>query len=169
MTPLLFAAALAALAGVGRPSEAADVSSLKPPADARLLLRAAATGVQIYVCGAQGSGVAWTLKAPEAMLRDAGGKQIGRHFAGPSWQANDGSTVVGEVVARADAPIRDAIPWLLLRAKSHSGRGEFTKITFIQRIDTAGGIAPAAGCDDKAQGTEVRVSYSANYLFYAAK
>jgi len=151
------------------PSEAADRASLAPPTGARLLLRAAAQGVQIYTCSSQDSGLAWVLKAPEAVLHDSSGHQIGRHFAGPSWQGSDGSTVVGEVVARADAPRSDAIPWLLLRAKSHSGTGRFAAVAFIQRVETAGGLPPAAGCEAGAQGQETRVSYSAAYLFYAAR
>jgi len=164
---LLLAAGLSTLTGVE--CIAADPSAVSPPAEARLLIRAVAEGVQIYTCAAQASGAAWTLKAPEAVLRDAAGKQvIGKHFAGPSWQANDGSTVVGEVAARANAPRGDAIPWLLLRAKSHSGAGQFAEITFVQRIDTVGGQAPPGGCEPGTQGNEVRVPYSATYLFYVA-
>jgi len=166
---MTLAAGLSILTGASH-SVAGDPSALSPPAEARLLLRAAAEGVQIYTCAVQGSGAVWTLKAPEAVLRDAAGKQvIGKHFTGPSWQANDGSTVVGEVAARADAPRADAIPWLLLRTRSHSGAGQFAEIAFIQRIDTAGGLAPPGGCEPARQGSETRVPYSATYLFYAAR
>jgi hypothetical protein len=165
---LLLAAGLSILTG---PSQSiADPSSLSPPAESRLLLRAVAEGVQIYTCAVQGSAAVWTLKAPEAVLHDATGKQvIGKHFAGPSWQANDGSTVVGEVAARADAPAGDAIPWLLLRARSHSGARQFAEIDFVQRIDTVGGLAPPGGCEPGTQGNEARVPYSATYMFYAAR
>jgi hypothetical protein len=123
---LLLAAGLSTFTGASH-SGAADSSSLSPPTEARLLLRAVAEGVQIYTCVVQGSGAVWTLKAPEAVLRDAAGEQvIGKHFGGPSWQANDGNTVVGEVVARADAPSGDAIPWLLLRARSLPGSAAST-------------------------------------------
>ena len=166
---LLLAAGLSTLTSASQ-SVAADQSLLSPPAEARLLLRAVAEGVQIYTCAVQGSAAVWTLKAPEAVLRDATGMQvIGKHFAGPSWQANDGSTVVGEVAARADAPGGNAIPWLLLRAKSHSGAGQFAEIAFVQRIDTVGGLAPAGGCEASTQGKEARVPYSATYMFYAAR
>ena len=142
---------------------------LSPPSGARLLLRAAGEGVQIYTCTQNSSGLAWSLKAPEAVLRDAAGNVVGKHFAGPSWEASDGSTVVGEVVGRADAPGGEAIPWLLLRAKSHTGAGQFAEIAFIQRIDTVGGLAPATGCDAGTQGREVRVPYSAAYLFFSGR
>ena len=147
---------------------AAEPSSLSPPAKARLVLTVVAEGVQVYTCTMQESRAVWILTAPEAVLRDATNKQvIGKHFAGPSWQANDGSTVVGEVAARADAPSGDGIPWLLLRAKSHSGAGQFAEIAFVQRIDTLGGLAPPGGCGPSTQGNETRVPYSAKYRFYA--
>ena len=81
-------------------------------------------GVQIYACTAPPEGFAWRLKAPEATLTDQRGRVFGRHFAGPSWQASDGSIVVGEAVASAGGAAR-AVPWLLLRAKSHAGQGIF--------------------------------------------
>jgi hypothetical protein len=166
---LLLAAGLATITDASQ-GLAADSSSLSPPAEARLLLRTVAEGVQIYTCTAQAAAPVWTLKAPEAVLHDATGKQVvGKHFSGPTWQANDGSTVVGEVAARADAPRGDAIPWLLLRARSHSGAGLFAEIAFVQRIDTVGGLAPPGGCEPGTLGSESRVPYSATYLFYAAR
>src|SRR6185295_9090958 len=85
-----------------------------PPKGAPLLLEVDADGVQIYTCEAKDQGFAWVFKAPEANLFDKQGRQIGTHFAGPSWKLADGS-VVGEVAARADAPSSGAIPWLLLK------------------------------------------------------
>jgi hypothetical protein len=145
----------------------ADAPALAPPAGARIVLRSVAEGVQIYACEAAGNGFAWVFKAPEAALFDETGRQVGTHFAGPSWRALDGSTVSAEVMAKADAPDAGAIAWLLLRAKSHSGAGQFAEIGFIQRIDTEGGTAPAAGCDAAQQGKEARMRYSATYVFYA--
>lgn len=146
----------------------AEESALAPPATARLLLRSAADGVQIYVCQAKGDGFAWAFKAPEATLVDETGREVAKHFGGPSWQAEDGSIVVGEVAAKADAPAKADIPWLLLRAKAHSGSGRFTTVAFIQRLNTKGGAAPEGGCDAAHQNAEARVHYSATYVFYAA-
>ena len=161
-------AAAALVLSLGATEGRGEDAAVAPPAGARLLLSAGADGVQIYACEAQGEGFAWVFKAPEAALFDAQGRQIGKHFAGPSWQAPDGSAVVGEAVAKADAPQGGAVPWLLLRAKSHSGEGEFAPVAFIRRIDTKGGLAPAAGCDAAHRGAEARMRYSASYLFYAA-
>src|SRR2546426_12637571 len=86
------------------------------------------------------------------------------HYAGPTWQAIDGSKVVGTVVAKADQP--DAIPWLLLRAASNEGSGLFSEVVYIQRLYTTGGKAPEAGCDQAHDQAEVLVPYTAQYLFY---
>jgi len=94
---------------------------------------------------------------------------MAKHYAGPTWEADDGSKVIGEVVARSDSPKPDSIPWLLLRAKTTSGSGLFSGVLSIQRLDTVGGSAPAKGCLQPQSGQELRVSYTANYLFYGMK
>ena len=123
-------------------------------------------GVQIYKCAPAGAGAAWQLQAPDATLTDAAGHRVGHHFAGPSWQAEDGSLVTGEALVTSRAPRADAIPWLVLKAKSHSGEGLFSAVAFIVRSATVGGAAPDAGCDPAHEGTEARVDYSAPYTFF---
>ena len=90
-------------------------------------------------------------------------KKIGKHYAGPTWESNDGSKVVGEVKANDDGPDATAIPWLLLSAKATSGQGVFSPVKSIQRLYTSGGKAPAAGCDAAHTGQEARVAYKARY------
>jgi hypothetical protein len=138
-----------------------------PPKGAPLLLEVEADGVQIYTCEAKDQGFAWVFKAPEANLFDKQGRQIGTHFAGPTWKLADGS-VVGEVAARADAPTSGAIPWLLLKPKSHEGSGVPANAAFIRRADTKGGAAPAAGCDAAHKGEQARIRYYALYQFFGA-
>jgi hypothetical protein len=123
-------------------------------------------GVQIYACKASGGAYAWTLKAPDAILSDAKGNVIGKHFAGPSWQASDGSTVVGELLNASPAPDAGAVPWLVLRAKSHTGSGVMASVQYVVRAHTEGGAAPASGCDVGHAGAEVRVPYNALYVFF---
>jgi hypothetical protein len=162
----MVAAHAAAEAGIDAIPEA-----LRPPAGQVLALEARATGVQIYECKAakdDPSQFSWTLKAPEANLKDPSGKPVGKHYGGPTWEASDGSKVMGEMVAKSDAPVAGAIPWLLLRAKSTSGSGIFSSIASIQRLKTSGGAAPAIGCDSSQSGKESRVPYSAVYRFYKA-
>jgi hypothetical protein len=139
----------------------AQTSPTKPPA-----IEALGKGVQIYTCKVSGSAYAWTLKAPDASLYDANGNVIGKHFAGPSWQANDGSTVVGESLNASPSPNAGAIPWLVLHARSHTGDGIMANVQYIVRTRTQGGVAPASGCDARHAGAEVRVPYSAIYLFF---
>jgi len=165
MNKLIPAAALFLLAAG---TAAADPASVAPPEGTKLILSAQAEGVQVYACEAKDQGFAWVFKAPEAALFDQGGRQILHHFAGPSWKSDDGTTLVGEVVAKADAPAPDAIAWLLLKAKSHEGTGTLAKAGFIRRIDTKGGNAPTGGCDKAATGQEARMRYSATYEFYGA-
>jgi Protein of unknown function (DUF3455) len=139
---------------------------LRPPAGEQLVFTAHARGFQIYRWqnGADGKD-AWVLKAPQADLLDDNSTVIGTHFAGPSWKLNDGSMVVGRFAAKADSPDRAAIPWLLLSVTQREGNGVLSQATSIQRIHTRGGQPPWA--TGKTAGEEVKVSYSADYYFYA--
>jgi hypothetical protein len=164
----LFLAALSSTVHAQSPAPSNQIPpQLRAPEGAKLLLHAIGKGDQIYTCKKQDAGYAWTLKAPEAQLFDEKGHVIGRHFGGPSWRLSDDSQVTGKVVARADSPENDAIPWLLLTAADHSGTGLMSNVASIQRLNTRGGKAPADGCDPAHDGTESRVSYSADYYFYA--
>jgi len=142
---------------------------LRPPANERLLLQVHAKGDQVYTCKGDAGQFAWTLKAPNAQLFDKDGKLFGKHFAGPSWEATDGSRVIGKAIANVPSPDADSIAWLLVNVVGHEGSGVLSPATTIQRIDTKGGKAPASGCDASHAGQEVRVAYSADYLFYSPK
>ena len=166
----LMAAAMAATPTVGaQAGPAAIPNALAVPGGNVLLFKTFATGVQIYTCAAQpddSETFAWTFKAPEADLHNELGQIVGSHYAGPTWEGNDGSRVVGEVVARADAPEPGAIPWLLLKARTNAGRGVFSTITYIQRLETVGGVAPADGCNHSTINTTREIPYTAVYAFY---
>jgi uncharacterized protein DUF3455 len=151
--------------------------ALQASTNEQLVVQVHAKGEQIYSCKVDGvldarvlkAPDGWTLKAPEAQLFDKGGKAFGKHFAGPSWEASDGSRVVGKAAANAPSPDADSIPWLLVKVVSRSGEGVLARVSSIQRINTKGGKAPATGCDAEHAGREVRVAYSADYLFFAPK
>lgn len=148
------------------PCPARMPEALNPPADATIELAWPASGVQIYACtqAKPGDAPSWSLEGPHALLTS--GKAVAAiHFAGPSWQGIDGSQVKGARLAAADAPDASAVPWLLMSA-SASGEGTFAHTTHIQRLDTAGGKAPASGCDAAHVGAKVLVPYQANYFFY---
>jgi hypothetical protein len=142
--------------------------SIQAPAGEEVVLFAHATGSQIYTCqsGADGK-FTWTFKAPEAELHDRQDKVIGRHYAGPTWKLKDGSEVTGKRVAGVDSIDSESIPWLLLRAVSHAGKGGLTTVTTIQRVHTHGGQPSADGCDASHRDAETKSSYSADYYFYA--
>ena len=162
-------ALLAACASTGMSPMIPD--SLKAPPTQLLALETRATGVQIYECRASKDNAArfeWVFIAPEAELFDNAGVKVGKHYAGPTWEAIDGSKVVGEVKARDDGPDPNAIPWLMLTAKSTSGSGMLNKTVTIQRVATDGGKAPA-DCGKADAGKEARVPYKAIYNFYIAK
>jgi len=144
--------------------------AINAPAGEKVVFRAHASGAQIYVCGQAADGKSqWTLKAPDAELRDDQGAVIGHHGSGPSWRHNDGSEVTGKAIARSESPDASSIPWLLVTATGHAGSGVFARVTSIQRLQTQGGQPPAATtCDPARQkGKEARVPYRADYYFYA--
>ena len=129
-------------------------------------LEVSATGVQIYTCGKNDAGTpSWIFKAPEATLLDSDKKQIGKHYAGPTWEALAGGKVVGAAKASAPAPEAGSIPWLLLDIKSSEGSGVFNQAKGVLRVSTHGGVAPTQGCDEAHNGQESRVPYTATYIF----
>jgi opacity protein-like surface antigen len=156
-------------AAFASPSRAQDVPpQLQPPAGQELFLKLQGKGDQVYVCKADATPPAWTLKAPDAQLfKD--GAVFGKHYAGPSWESSDSSKVVGKAAANVPSPDANSIPWLLVNVVTHEGKGVLDRANYIQRLNTKGGKAPASGCDAAHAGQEIRVPYSADYLFYAAK
>jgi|SRR5580704_184560 hypothetical protein len=167
---LIAALAIAAVSIFPTSAGAQEVpQKLQPPANEQLIMQLHGKGDQIYTCKADGGQFGWTLKAPEAQLFDKSGKLYGKHFAGPSWEAGDGSRIVGKAAANAPSPDADSIPWLLVTVVSRSGDGAFARVTSIQRLNTKGGKAPASGCDAAHAGQEVRAAYLADYLFFAPK
>jgi hypothetical protein len=146
-------------------------ATLLPPATESLKFKVNAVGVQIYICNGKLDGTfGWTGLAPQANLFNDDGKLLGTHFIGPTWQGNDGSSVVGAKVAAATIDA-SAVPWLLLKGVSHAAEsGRFSDVTSVQRLSTVGGIAPTDTCDATHNlGTVVQVPYSAEYFFYEPK
>jgi Protein of unknown function (DUF3455) len=173
VTAFLLVLLVAACASPPPPTSMVKVpDTLKPGANESLAMIVPAKGVQIYECRArkdQVGGYEWAFVAPEADLFDARGNRTGRHYAGPHWEATDGSKILGTLKERADAPVADAIPWLLLTARSVGSEGAFSKVTSIQRVNTVGGVPPEAGCSQSAAGAQARISYTADYYFFSAR
>jgi uncharacterized protein DUF3455 len=135
----------------------------------KVFLSGHAVGVQIYRCNAAAGGFAWGLVAPRANLYDDNGKLIMTHYGGPTWEARDGSKVVGARDGQATVDAT-AIPWLRVKAVSTSagpGGDRLLKTAYIQRVATTGGLAPAAAdCNAATAGAQVEVPYTADYYFW---
>ena len=166
------------------------------PAGNVLFLVGHAIGTQNYVCVPSGAGVSFVLFTPEATLFDDEGEQIITHFFSPNpdepntnpkvvgsqmiraaWQdSRDTSTVWAKLHQPNGSVIvdQDAIAWLLLdRANTPqdgpTGGDRLSGTTFIQRLNTTGGLAPSTGCTSSADlGNQAFVPYTADYFFYRA-
>jgi Protein of unknown function (DUF3455) len=127
----------------------------------RVAFHAYALGVQIY----RWNGASWVFVAPAARLfADAEYHgEVGIHYAGPTWESNSGGKVVASRVESC-APDPTAIAWLLLQKVSSEGPGIFDRVTFIQRVNTAGGLPPSS--PGPFVGAEAEVPYTAEYYFY---
>jgi hypothetical protein len=154
------------------PAEPQVPNAVAVPAGNKLFLVGHAVGVQIHSCGATPTGYRWSFVGPRANLYGDNGQLLTTHFGGPTWQARDGSSVVGSVVDRATVDPA-AIPWLLLSAASTAAGPDGDRLagtTYIQRIATTGGLAPAAdACNEGTAGTTAEVPYTADYYFWKAR
>ncbi|HEY8040808.1 MAG TPA: DUF3455 domain-containing protein [Polyangiaceae bacterium] len=149
-----------------------DPTIAVPSDGGMVLVHSAAAGWQNYACTAAADGGAsgWTFVGPTADLSDCHGTLVAHHFATdggaafPEWQALDGTYVVGHKVA-AFTPDGGAssVPWLLLQGVGHGGTGPLGQVTYVQRVDTDGGVAPSATCD---AGATAQVPYAADYYFF---
>jgi hypothetical protein len=163
------AAALPARANAAQLAQQCPASvpaAIAAPADQRLRFVLPADGVQIYMCTANAAGAtSWTFIAPNANLFKSE-DLFGTHFIGPVWQANDGSAVKAARIAGATVDAT-AIPWLLLGSVGNVGPGKLANISSIQRLNTVGGVAPAASeCTPATLGTVAQVHYTTDYFLY---
>ena len=162
--PLMLGVASGLVAGGFASADVTVPAALSAGPDAELVLAVHAEGAQIYGCAPDRN--EWVLKGPDAKLFDEKGTQIGKHYAGPSWELDDGSLITGEAAAKDPGPDPSAVAWLLLKVKTNSGKGLLAKVSFVQRIETVGGLAPKGACK---AGDEVKAPYTATYRFLAMK
>ena len=160
-------------------------ANLEVPDGSLPYLVAHAEGTQNYVCVPTSSGHTWTFFGPQATLFDGVEQQVTTHFLSPNpaeggtpratWQHSvDTSTAWAAAIASSTDPgfvAPGAIPWLLLRVVgSQDGPGSGATLTgtkFIQRVNTAGGVAPVTGCKSaKDTGKKALVPYTTDYVFY---
>ena len=163
-------AALAVLASisVARASEDNRAPDLPSPLCDRLQVQGGRVAFHVYALGVQiyrWNGASWVFVAPAARLfADAEyHAEVGTHYAGPTWESNSGGKVVASRVESC-APDPTAIAWLLLQKVSSEGPGIFDRVTYIQRVNTAGGLPPSG--PGPFVGAEEEVPYTAEYYFY---
>jgi hypothetical protein len=146
--------------GGGADNRAPEVpTQIAVPAGNKVHFHGYGVGVQIYTW----NGTSWGTATPEATLFDHEAV-VAIHFAGPTWESNSGSRVVGAVMPPPVVVDSNAIPWLLLKAVHTNGPGIFADTSYIQRVHTAGGKAPSA--NGLVVGQVARVPYTADYFFY---
>lgn len=161
-------ALLAACAMQAKVDNAALPEAVRVPAGHRLSLYTNASGEITYECRDKkdmAGQYEWAFVAPVATLVSTDGKTVGKYYGGPTWEAMDGSKVTGKQVAVSPAPAGN-IPLQLVKANPAMGMGAMQDVSYIQRLQTRGGVAPAMACDAQQKGQRQQVPYQADYAFY---
>ena len=164
MQPVILATVSCVLIVCG--SAAAEVpAAIAVPAGNKQALTLKGVGLLAYECRAKADGFEWAFVGPDATLRDKKGAQVGKYYSGPTWEHKDGSKVTGKQLAVSPASSGN-IPLQLVQADPATGSGAFTSVSYIQRINTKGGVAPADPCNATTLNSKKTVKYSADYVFY---
>ena len=165
-TPLALAVLAAALPALAQVSEPGGLSpQMRAGGNEVPAFRLRANGTHVYECRAVQGGYAWTFLNPDATLFE-GTRSIATHTSPAMWESStDRSSTSGRVAATQPAGSGN-LPWTLWRTQSSGDGGIFTGVTSVQRVNTVGGVAPATGCGDTSIGTETRVNFSADFVFY---
>jgi Protein of unknown function (DUF3455) len=154
--------------GVAKAGDLAILEAIKVPEGNNVYLNVHAKGDQIFYCALNAGVYSWTWQSPDAKLYDAQNKAlVGSHGAGPSWTHKDGSSVKAKVIQKTDAPDKASAPWLLLEVTERKGGGLLAQTSYIQRINTHGGVSPISSCDANHLGMEKKIPYEADYTFYS--
>jgi len=157
---------------------------VRVPAGQKVVMTTSGVGEITYECREKKDMAGqheWAFVGPVATLYGADRKAVGKYYAGPTWEANDGSKVTGKQVAVSPAAAGN-IPLQLVKAEpamaattaatmtqtavATAGGGAMTGISYIQRLNTKGGVAPAMACDATSKGKRQQVAYEADYVFY---
>ncbi len=151
-------------------SQASLPAAVQVPAGHRVTMETVGVGQITYECRAKKdmAGHEWVFVGPDAQLMDRMGNKVGKYFGPPAtWESNDGSKLTGAQLAVAPAAA-GSIPLQLVKANPAMGMGAMQGVTYIQRVATQGGIAPAMLCDASKAGTKQIVNYQADYIFWKA-
>ncbi len=159
---------LAACAGMQSMSAPEVPAAVAVPTGGKPAMMLRGVGLLTYECRAKaGSDGAyeWVFAGPDAALQDRNGVRVGKYYGGPTWEHSDGSKVTGKQLAVSPGAT-GSIPLQLVQTSPAMGSGAFTGVTYIQRVNTMGGVAPTAPCNMSTMGSKQTVNYSADYYFY---
>lgn len=171
--PLAVAGLLAACAAPRMTAPTFAQAGLPPavqvPAGHRVAMETTGTGQITYECRARADRPGqheWVFVGPDARLLDRAGRVVGRYYGPPAtWESLDGSRLTATQVAVAPADAGN-IPLQLVKGNPATGQGAMQGVSFIQRVATRGGLAPAAPCTAATAGARQAVPYQADYIFY---
>ena len=141
---------------------------VRVPAGQKVMMSTTGVGEITYECREKkdmAGAYEWAFVGPVATLYSGDKKAVGKYYAGPTWEANDGSKVTGKQLAVSPATPGN-IPLQLVKAEPAMGAGAMTGVSYIQRLNTKGGVAPAMACDAMSKGKRQQVAYEADYVFY---
>ncbi len=177
LTALAAVASLAACSGMGmnKPmtmySQASLPDTVKVPSGHKVAMETVGAGDITYECRAKADMPGqheWVFVGPDAKLMDRSGKQVGKYFGPPAtWESMDGSKLTATQVAVAPNGTGN-IPYQLVKANPAMGNGAMQGVSYIQRVATKGGVAPAMACGASSMGQKQVVKYQADYIFYKA-
>jgi len=152
-------------------SQSALPDAVKVPQGHKVALETGASGDITYECRPRKDLVGqfeWAFVGPDAGLRDRRGARFGKYYGPPAtWESNDGSRITGMQLAVASTGAAD-IPMQLVKANPAAGAGVMQGMTYVQRVNTRGGVAPAASCSVALAGHKQVVPYTADYVFWRA-
>lgn len=152
-------------------SQADLPEAVKVPAGHRVAMETVGAGDISYECRAKkdmAGQFEWVFVGPDAKLMDRAGQTVGRYYGPPAtWASMDGSQLTGAQLAVASGG-NGNIPLQLVKANPAMGMGTMQGVTYIQRVATWGGVAPAMACGAANQGAKQTVPYRADYIFYKA-
>ena len=152
-------------------SQANLPAAVQVPAGNKVAMETVGVGEITYQCSAKkdmADQFEWVFVGPDAKLNDRGGKQVGKYYGPPAtWESMDGSKLTATQVAVAPGAA-GSIPTQLVKANPAMGSGAMSGVTYIQRVSTQGGVAPAMPCTAANAGAKQTVKYQADYIFYKA-
>ena len=145
-------------------------AAVQVPAGHKVAMETVGVGQITYECRAKKemAGHEWVFVGPDARLLDRMGRQVGTYYGPPAtWESNDGSKLTATQIAVAPAAT-GSIPLQLVKAHPATGMGAMQGVTYIQRVATQGGVAPAMACDGSKAGMKQVVNYQADYILWKA-